>query len=97
MLVDDAALDQAVAMIAVLADRNRLGILAQLHDGELPVGEVQRRMGIKQALTSHHVRVLFAAGLVRRRRAGLFVYYALDADGWAAARSAIEAVLTPAS
>ena len=63
----DEAVDQAVTVMAVLADRHRLGILAQLRGGEVGAGELQRRLGITQPLTSYHLRVLSEAGLVRSR------------------------------
>jgi DNA-binding transcriptional ArsR family regulator len=96
-MVDDAAIDRAVAVISVLADRTRLGILAHLHAGELRVGQIQQRVGRAQALTSYHLRVLAEAGLVRRRRDGQAVVYAADPDGWDAAIATIRAVFAPTS
>jgi DNA-binding transcriptional ArsR family regulator len=92
-MADDGAIDQAVAVIAILADRNRLEILAHLRASELRVGQIQRRVGIAQSLTSYHLRVLAEAGLVRRRRDGQAVVYAVDEDGWDGAIAAIRAVL----
>lgn len=91
-MVDETLIDQAVAVIAVLADRTRLGILAQLRGGELAAGELQRRLGITQPLTSYHLRVLSEAGLVHARRAGTFIYYSADEDGWNAAITTVNAV-----
>jgi ArsR family transcriptional regulator, cadmium/lead-responsive transcriptional repressor len=96
-MVDDAAIDRAVTVISVLADRTRLGMLAHLRGGELGAGELQRCMGISQPLTSYHLRVLAEAGLVRRRRDGQAVVYAADADGWDAAIDTIRAAFAPTS
>ena len=47
------------------------------------------------ALVSHHLRVLRAAGLLRERRNGRWVFYALDLDRLAELRAAVVGLLTP--
>src|SRR4051812_37941466 len=69
-MVDEAAIDQAVTVIAALADRTRLRIMAVLRGRELRSGDLHRRLGITQPLTSYHLRVLAEAGLVRSRKVG---------------------------
>jgi DNA-binding transcriptional ArsR family regulator len=94
-VIDDAAFDDAVAAIKILAEPNRLTILAVLTAEELSVGEVQHRLGLPQSLTSSHLRTLHRAGLVRRRRAGTRRYDAINHDSWDAAMRAITAVFDP--
>jgi ArsR family transcriptional regulator len=74
-------------MIGLVADRfralgepARLGILQALRRGERCVSELEDATGLNQANLSRHLQVLLSSGLVRRRKDGLFVYYAL-ADG----------------
>lgn len=51
-------------LIAVLADPNRRRILDLLKDGERPVGELVRELGMSQPAVSKQLRTLRDAGLV---------------------------------
>jgi DNA-binding transcriptional ArsR family regulator len=64
-----------------LGEPARLGILQALRRGERCVAELEADTGLNQANLSRHLQVLSATGMVRRRKEGLFVYYALaDSD-----------------
>ena len=63
-----------------LADENRLRIVGVLQEGERCVCDLQSSLDLGQSLLSHHLRVLREAGLVRSRREGRWVYYALSGD-----------------
>ena len=60
-----------------LGEPARLGILQALRRGERCVGDLEGETGLNQANLSRHLQVLSATGMVRRRKDGLFVYYAL--------------------
>lgn len=60
-----------------LGEPARLGILQALRDGERCVSELEADTGLNQANLSRHLQVLTSGGMVRRRKDGLFVYYAL--------------------
>ena len=60
-----------------LAEPARLQIINCLRKGEMTVGELVEETGFRQANISKHLRILHAMGFVRRRKEGLFVYYAL--------------------
>ena len=63
----------------LLADPTRLRILVTLVEGgELCVHEICARVALSQPAVSHQLRTLRAARLVRSRRAGREVFYALD-------------------
>ncbi|MEP6990273.1 MAG: metalloregulator ArsR/SmtB family transcription factor [bacterium] len=73
------------ALLAALADRfkalaepARLSILNCLRKGEMSVGDLVEKTGLGQANVSRHLQVLNTMGFVRRRKEGLFVYYALS-------------------
>ena len=53
--------------LQVIADPRRQAILDLLRQGELPVGELVRRLGMSQPLVSKHLRALKDAGLVQAR------------------------------
>ena len=75
-----------------LADPTRLSVALALRDGgELCVCDLSWVCERSDKLVSHHVRQLRAAGLVRSRRDGKMVMYALTALGL----SMIEAVAAP--
>lgn len=61
-----------------MADPTRLRIIAALEDRELCGGDIAAAVGLTRSAASHQLRTLREAGLVRSRRAGKQVYYALD-------------------
>jgi ArsR family transcriptional regulator len=61
--------------------------------GTLCVGALARRLGVSQSAVSQHLRILRHAGLVRGRRHGNFVHYALDPEGLERYRAALAATL----
>ncbi len=64
-----------------LAEPARLQLLHVLEGGERTVSELVGTTGMGQGNLSKHLQQLHAKGFVKRRRDGLFVYYALaDAD-----------------
>lgn len=63
----------------VLADPGRVRlILALLSAGELRVGELAAVTGLSETACSHSLRLLRSARVVRFRKDGRSVYYALD-------------------
>ena len=74
----------------VLAEPNRRRILDSLRDGERPVGELVRALGMSQPAVSKHLRALRDAGLVEVRPDAQRRYYRLQAgplrelDAWIA-------------
>ncbi|HCU72477.1 MAG TPA: hypothetical protein DGO43_01530 [Chloroflexi bacterium] len=62
-----------------LGSRTRLRAIGELSETtELDVSELSRRLNVSQPLMSWHLRRLRRAGLVRARREGRHVRYALD-------------------
>ena len=60
-----------------LGEPARLQILSCLRVGELTVSELVDETRLLQANVSKHLQLLYVMGFVRRRKDGLFVYYAL--------------------
>src|SRR5438552_12027496 len=73
--LSEAALQMIAERFKVLAEPMRLKILHALWDGEQTVGEIIATTGALQANVSKHLGILQQAGLVRRRKDGLNVYY----------------------
>jgi ArsR family transcriptional regulator len=82
-LFSGAALDEPgaarlAALLRVLGDPARLRILSLLQAQpahEACVCHVTDFIGLGQPTVSHHLRVLFGAGLIQRERRGNWVYY----------------------
>lgn len=78
-LPDAQASDQLAALFGVLAEPGRVRLVAALLEGgELCVCDLAAATGISQTACSHNLRLLRAHRLVRRRKQGRNVYYALD-------------------
>jgi ArsR family transcriptional regulator, lead/cadmium/zinc/bismuth-responsive transcriptional repressor len=68
-------------LFRLLGDPGRVRILfALLAAGELRVSDLAARVGMAETSVSHALRLLRTAGIVRNRRAGRNVHYALDDD-----------------
>lgn len=68
-----------VKTLRLLADETRLRLLLLLQREELSVVELQEILGMGQSRISTHLAQLRQAGLVKDRRAGKNIYYALTA------------------
>ena len=62
----------------VLGDPTRVRILDVLSTGELCVCDIAGLVGISESAVSHQLRLMRGMRLVRPRRAGRQVYYAVD-------------------
>jgi DNA-binding transcriptional ArsR family regulator len=62
----------------LLGDVTRVRLLDALSRGELCVCDLARLVGLSESAVSHHLRLLRSVRLVRPRRAGRMVFYALD-------------------
>lgn len=69
------ALELVAAKFRVLAEPMRLRLLNTLHGGEHTVTALVEATGAGQANVSKHLGVLADAGMVRRRKEGLNVFY----------------------
>ena len=62
----------------VLGDPTRVRILDALSQGEQCVGDIAAVLDVTESAVSHQLRLLRDARVVRSRRAGRMIYYALD-------------------
>jgi ArsR family transcriptional regulator len=73
-LTDDQIIELA-GMFHLMGDATRLRIIMACLDEEIAVGELARRLGLSASLTSHHLRLLRAARVLRGARRGKQVFY----------------------
>lgn len=85
-----ALFDALAEVAAALAAGRRVEVVDLLAQGERSVEEVAGEIGQSMANTSHHLRALARAGLVRSRRDGTRIFYRLAGveveELWAALR-----------
>ena len=79
-LGDAPAAASMAELFAILGDPTRVRVLTALASGELCVSDLAVATGVNRTTISHQLRVLRGHRLVRRRRDGKVVYYALDDD-----------------
>lgn len=72
------AVDEVAETFRVLGDPTRVRILDALSAGELCVCDIAAVAQISESAVSHQLRLLRGMRLVRPRRAGRQVFYALD-------------------
>lgn len=66
---------RCAAYLKALADPLRLQIMRALQTGALSVSDLSILLEQEIGTVSHHLRVLFHAGLVHSQREGKFIYY----------------------
>ena len=83
---DTAAVDvqTVLPLLKLMSEPNRLKIFSLLCAGERCVCDIEAGMQLPQNLISHHLGVLRDAGYIRARRAGRWVYYAVNKESLAA-------------
>jgi DNA-binding transcriptional ArsR family regulator len=69
--------EEASRLLTAMANRKRLLILCHLVAGEMPVSELEDRVGLSQSALSQHLSKLRAWGLVEGDRNGQSVRYRL--------------------
>jgi DNA-binding transcriptional ArsR family regulator len=76
--LDEALAAQLAETFKALGDATRVRIISALTGGERNVGEMAEALGLTLSATSHQLALLRRMRLVRARREGKQVYYALD-------------------
>jgi ArsR family transcriptional regulator, arsenate/arsenite/antimonite-responsive transcriptional repressor len=77
VVLDEAAAESLARSFAALSDPIRLRLLSFVAsaDGEVCACDLQKPSGRSQPTVSHHMKILFDAGLVTREKRGLWVWY----------------------
>ena len=73
-------LDDLAELYKIFGDSTRIKILYTLFTEERGVGDIARLLGMTMSAISHQLRILKQARLVKPRREGKRVYYALADD-----------------
>lgn len=82
--------DELATRFKALADPARLQILSLISARDEVCGcELVEPLGLAQPTVSHHLKVLWEAGLLVRERRGRWIHYSVDADAIAGLREAL--------
>ena len=83
-LIPMGVLEQAAAVMRVLAHPHRLRICELLLAGEVSVGKMAEHLGLPQNAVSQHLSIMRAHGVVARERNGKMAYYRVvhPSAGW---------------
>ena len=76
--ISDRELDRLSLTYKVLGDPNRLKIVMALRNVEMCVCDLAAFTGLSESAVSHQLRRLKDLALVKTRRNGQIIYYALD-------------------
>lgn len=66
--------------LSLLGDTSRLSIIIYLMNKKANVSEITKYMNISQPATSHHLRVLKDAKILKAEKKGKEVYYSLNGN-----------------
>jgi ArsR family transcriptional regulator len=80
-LIPDGILEKMAETLKAVAHPIRLQIVNILMSGEQSVGDLVKKLGTKQSLTSQQLSILKTRGVLRSRRNGNVVYYSLENSG----------------
>ena len=78
--VEKVESEQCAKYLKALADPARIRILKALQGGALTGTDLSNLLDIEIPNVSHHLRVLYHAGIVNTRRDGRFIYYEIDRE-----------------
>jgi DNA-binding transcriptional ArsR family regulator len=75
--MDENQIVEIAQMFNGLADETRVRIVKLLSKGDFTVDELVEFLGVAQSTTSHHLRVLKEANLIKGEKRGRNIYYSL--------------------
>ena len=87
--MDEQQVVDIAQMFNGLADETRVKIVKLLAKGEFTVDELEEFLGTAQSTTSHHLRVLKEANLIKGEKRGRNIYYSLVSPEVAAVEAGI--------
>ena len=76
--LNDTDLEKVAGQFRLLGEAMRLKILQAICQRPLTVGEIVAATGATQSNISKHLSLLATAGIIKRKKDGLFVYYGMS-------------------
>jgi len=75
---ESVQIGELAEILKIISEPNRLKILCLLKSGTKCVCEVQKMLGLKQNLVSHHLKILMDANLIVFDKDGQWRHYSLN-------------------
>ena len=92
--LDNEKLEISSVILRAMAHPLRMKILEFIDRNKtINVNKIYNTLKLEQSITSQHLKILRAAGLVHTHREGKFIHYTLDYPKLATAMKAIEGFL----
>jgi ArsR family transcriptional regulator len=87
--------DQLAEQLKAFSDPNRIRIIALLMKGEKTATQLNKEIHVCQPTLSHHMKILCDCGIVKSRREGKWMHYAICCEGVRKVRSLMQEILSP--
>lgn len=78
--LQQSQVEELAETFSLLSDPTRLAIVLACMEDEQPAGGISSQLGISPSLTSHHLRLLRSAKLMKSQRRGKQVFYSIADD-----------------
>lgn len=92
--IDPLSLELSTEILRALAHPLRMKILKFIdQQGEINVNKIYSSLGLEQSITSQHLRILRAAGLVETQREGKYIRYSLSYNKLSTTSNAVDRFL----
>ncbi len=85
---------EAAELFKILSVDKRIEIIEHLKKEAMSVNALAAALGITQSAVSQHLRVLKAAGLVKDKRQGYWIYYSLNREALEECRQRLNRICT---
>ena len=70
-------IEGASKILKAIGNAKRLEIAFVLREGEMKVGDLEKRIGLSQSALSQHLAIMRAEGIVQTRRKAQTIYYSI--------------------
>ncbi len=76
-LMDEIKIIDVAELFKIFGDSTRIKIINVLLEDELCVSDITKKIAVSQSAVSHQLRILKTAKLIKYRKVGNMIYYAL--------------------
>ena len=77
IILNEESLNTLCKSVKILGDESRLKIILYLFDGEKCVGDIAENCSLSQSATSHQLRILKDANILKSKKVGNVIYYSV--------------------
>ncbi len=78
IILSEELLNKLCKSVKILGDESRIKIILFLMDKEKCVGDIAEKSGLSQSATSHQLRILKDANILKSRKDGNVIFYSVS-------------------